>query len=47
MTLIIMLFCTIVFLPIVLAYTSWVFWVMRGTVTEEEVNKHASPASGY
>tara|TARA_B100001123_G_scaffold114459_1_gene133449 strand:+ start:2336 stop:3490 length:1155 start_codon:yes stop_codon:yes gene_type:complete len=46
-TLIVMLFCTIVFLPIVLAYTSWVFWVMRGTVTEEEVNKHASPASGY
>lgn len=47
MTLVIMLFSTIVLLPIVLAYTSWVFWVMRGTVTEEEVNKHASPASGY
>jgi len=46
-TLVIMLICTIVFLPIVLAYTSWAFWVMRGTVTEEEVNKHASPASGY
>ncbi|MBV6631441.1 MAG: cytochrome d ubiquinol oxidase subunit II [Alphaproteobacteria bacterium] len=46
-TLIIMLVSTVVFLPMVLAYTSWVFWVMRGTVTEEEVNKHASPASGY
>jgi cytochrome bd ubiquinol oxidase subunit II len=46
-TLMIMLVCTIIFLPIVLAYTSWVFWVMRGTVTEAEVNKHAGPASGY
>ncbi|MEO0393443.1 MAG: cytochrome d ubiquinol oxidase subunit II [Pseudomonadota bacterium] len=47
MTLVIMLISTVILLPIVLAYTSWVFWVMRGTVTEEEANKHASPASGY
>ncbi len=37
LTLWIMLLATIVFLPIVLAYTTWVFRVLRGKVTEASV----------
>lgn len=40
MTLFIMLLCTLVFLPIVLAYTAWVFRVMRGTVTSDSLSKN-------
>ena len=39
-TLGIMLFVTCVFLPIVLAYTAWVFRVMRGRVTTRLVTTH-------
>jgi len=38
LTLWIMLVSTIVFLPIVLAYTSWVYRVLRGKVTESSVD---------
>jgi cytochrome d ubiquinol oxidase subunit II len=38
-TLFIMLVVVLVFLPIVLIYTSWVFHVLRGTVTLEHVRK--------
>ena len=43
MTLQVMLFAVIVFLPIILLYTSWVYRVMRGKVTREvlEENKHS------
>ncbi|MCR4468552.1 cytochrome d ubiquinol oxidase subunit II [Burkholderia sp. SCN-KJ] len=43
MTLQVMLFAVIVFLPIVLLYTSWVYRVMRGKVTHQslEENKHS------
>ncbi len=37
LTLFIMLVCTLVFLPIVLAYTAWVYKVMFGRVTREEL----------
>ncbi|RUR18676.1 cytochrome d ubiquinol oxidase subunit II [Legionella sp. km535] len=37
LTLFIMLVVTIVFLPIVLAYTAWVYRVLRGKVTEKTV----------
>lgn len=37
MTLFIMLVCTIVFLPIILAYTSWVYSVLWGKVDEKEI----------
>lgn len=37
LTLFIMLVATVIFLPIVLAYTSWVYKVLRGKVTEETV----------
>lgn len=42
-TLFIMLIAVIVFLPIVLAYTSWVFGILRGKVTAAyiEENKHS------
>ena len=39
-TLLIMLFAVIVFLPIILAYTSWVFMVLRGRITLENVQEH-------
>jgi len=31
----------LVFLPIVLAYTAWVFRVLRGRITLESVRRHA------
>ena len=36
-----MLWATLIFLPIVLAYTSWVYRVMRGKVTADEVERHS------
>jgi cytochrome d ubiquinol oxidase subunit II len=39
-TLTIMLAAVIVFLPIVLAYTSWVFYVLRGPVTEGAIERN-------
>ncbi|KVN36064.1 cytochrome d ubiquinol oxidase subunit 2 [Burkholderia pyrrocinia] len=43
MTLQVMLFAVIVFLPLILLYTSWVYRVMRGKVTPQalEENKHS------
>lgn len=40
-TLGIMLAAVIVLLPIVLAYTAWVFRVLRGRITLEEIRRHA------
>ena len=40
LTLFVMLCAAIVFLPIILIYTSWVFRVMRGPVTTESLNKN-------
>lgn len=39
LTLTIMLGAVIVFLPIVLAYTSWVYYVLRGAVTEAAIER--------
>jgi cytochrome d ubiquinol oxidase subunit II len=39
-TLGVMLGAVIVFLPIVLAYTAWVYRVLRGRVTLEEMRRH-------
>jgi cytochrome d ubiquinol oxidase subunit II len=39
-TLLIMLFAVGVFLPIILAYTGWVFRVLRGRVTLENIHDH-------
>ena len=40
MTLTIMLAAVVIFLPIVLAYTSWVFYVLRGPVTEAAIERN-------
>jgi cytochrome bd ubiquinol oxidase subunit II len=40
-TLFIMLIAVIVFLPIVLAYTAWVFRVLKGRITLEALRRHA------
>jgi len=40
-TLLIMLAAVIIFLPIVLAYTAWVFRVLKGRITLEEIRRHA------
>jgi cytochrome d ubiquinol oxidase subunit II len=39
-TLWLMLIAVVVLLPIVLAYTSWVFHVLRGRITLEEIRRH-------
>ncbi|PPD46487.1 MAG: cytochrome d ubiquinol oxidase subunit II [Methylocystis sp.] len=39
MTLGLMLVAAVFFLPIILAYTSWVYWVLRGAVTEAAIQK--------
>jgi cytochrome d ubiquinol oxidase subunit II len=36
-----MLIATLIFLPIVLAYTAWVFRILRGKVTLEQLHKGA------
>ena len=44
LTLFIMLVCTVVFLPIILAYTTWVYRVLWGKVDEKAIrdgNGHA------
>ncbi len=43
LTLFVMLVATAIFLPLVLAYTAWVYRVLRGKVTPQmlDVNKHA------
>jgi cytochrome bd ubiquinol oxidase subunit II len=41
MTLQIMLIAVVIFLPIVLAYTSWVYRVMRGKVTADALEKNS------
>ncbi|MNJ01799.1 Cytochrome bd-II ubiquinol oxidase subunit 2 [compost metagenome] len=40
LTLFIMLLATIVFLPIILVYTGWVYRVMRGPVTAESLSQN-------
>ena len=40
MTLFIMLVVTVIFLPIIIGYTAWVFRVMRGTVTPQTLGKN-------
>jgi cytochrome d ubiquinol oxidase subunit II len=43
-TLNLMFIAVVVFLPIVLAYTSWVYRVMRGKITEEKIEKETHTA---
>jgi cytochrome d ubiquinol oxidase subunit II len=43
-TLNIMFIAVAVFLPIVLVYTSWVYRVMRGKITEEKIRRETHSA---
>jgi cytochrome d ubiquinol oxidase subunit II len=43
-TLNLMFMAVVVFLPIVLVYTSWVYRVMRGKITEEKIRKESHTA---
>jgi cytochrome d ubiquinol oxidase subunit II len=38
LTLFIMLIATVIFLPLILLYTSWVYSVMRGPITKDSVD---------
>lgn len=40
LTLFIMLIATVIFMPIILAYTTWVFRVMRGPVTTQSLSRN-------
>jgi cytochrome d ubiquinol oxidase subunit II len=42
-TLLIMLGAVTVFLPIIVAYTGWVFRVLRGRLTLENMHDHEGP----
>ncbi len=42
LTLLIMLIATVLLLPVVLAYTAWVYRVMRGRVTAEQIDSNQS-----
>ena len=44
LTLFIMLAATVIFLPLVLMYTAWVYRVLRGKVTEETINANQDTA---
>jgi len=44
MTLFLMLLATVIFMPIILLYTSWVFWVMRGKVTARYIDQSGESA---
>ena len=39
-----MFMAVVVFLPIVIAYTSWVYRVLRGKVTEEQIKEETHTA---
>jgi cytochrome d ubiquinol oxidase subunit II len=41
-TLFVMLIATLIFLPIVLAYTSWAFYILRGPVTAAQVRDNSA-----
>ena len=40
-TLFIMLICTVIFMPLILMYTAWVYKVLWGKVTEAQVTENA------
>ena len=41
-TLVVMLIAVIIFMPLILLYTSWVFYVLRGKVTKEAIKKDSN-----
>ena len=43
-TLIVMTVVTVVLLPVVLAYTAWIYYVLRGPVTAEQITRDSHTA---
>ncbi|SIQ44047.1 cytochrome bd-I ubiquinol oxidase subunit 2 apoprotein [Rhizobium sp. RU35A] len=41
LTLFIMLVCAVIFMPIILAYTAWVYKVLWGKVTDKDITEHS------
>ena len=41
LTLLIMLIATLIFIPIILAYTSWIYYVLRGKVKVDDIEKNS------
>jgi cytochrome d ubiquinol oxidase subunit II len=44
LTLTVMFFVAAIFVPLILGYTSWSFWVMRGRITHKDVEEGSSHA---
>ncbi|WP_204351955.1 cytochrome d ubiquinol oxidase subunit II, partial [Klebsiella pneumoniae] len=44
LTLFIMLVVSAIFLPLIIAYTSWVYWVLWGKVDEASITDHGGHA---
>jgi cytochrome d ubiquinol oxidase subunit II len=44
MTLQVMFWVTVIFLPLIMLYTSWVYRVMRGTVTTQNIKDNTHTA---
>ncbi len=44
LTLMIMLGATVIFMPIILVYTAWVYRVLRGKITEDTINSNSETA---
>ena len=44
LTLLIMLSATVLFLPIILIYTAWVYRVLRGKITEQTIHDNLDTA---
>lgn len=40
LTLLIMLIATIIFLPLIIVYTSWVYYILRGKITHDYIEKN-------
>lgn len=47
LTLLVMLFSTIIFLPIILLYTAWVYRALRGKVSAETIARYEQDQAGY
>lgn len=41
-TLLVMLFAVVIFIPIILAYTAWVYHLLRGKVTEDDIKNNSN-----
>src|SRR3990167_782687 len=47
LTLLLMLFAVLIFMPMILLYTSWAYYVLRGKVRQEDVEVQAKKQAAY